>query len=239
MPAAPRSATISAVTDTAHLALLFSAELLVPTPDAPVTPGTCEVVAPEQLIVTMHEDELGLAFPAFTTPEAFLRWRPEGGACALRPGRAVAELAAIDEGGRLIVDPGSPDAVAVPTEALRAALQWEAAGVELEAMGGGGQVLVAASSDALVSEVAAAVAHVVRARAFVVAAHLVVIDDGSGAPGRCVALRLADGTDPADVMPELVEAVADAAPEAAGLNFTVVAGQLADSVAATGMDLLA
>lgn len=223
----------------ARFATLLDVELLVPTPDPPSVAGACEVVEPEQLLVAMHEDDLGLAFPAFTSAEAFLRWQPAGGIVARRLGRVIGELAAIDEQGRVVIDAGSSDELVVGSSELRSILVADAVGADPAAGEATGHVLVAASSDPLDAATAAAVGGALRSEPAVLAAHLVVIDDGSGGPGRCIALELLEGVDPAEVMPSIVEAVADAAPSAASLTFTVVAGELAAAVAASGSDLLA
>ena len=224
--------------DRAGLVALLDGELLVPTPDPPSTSGACEVVEPEQLVVAMHEDEVGLAFPAFTSSEAFLRWQPDGGVCAARAGWVVAELAAVDAEGRLAIDPGSPDARLVPVAELAPLLDARSVGADPAAVGGG-SYLVAASSEPLADEVAAVVGTVLRAAPSVEAAHLVVLDDGTGSPGRCLAVRLVEGTDPAAVMPGLVEAIAASTDAAAGLTFVVEPAALRPAIEASGTDLLA
>ncbi|MEZ5183109.1 MAG: SseB family protein [Acidimicrobiales bacterium] len=226
------------MTDRARLVALLGGDLLVPTPDPPSVPGGCEVVEPEQLVVAMHEDEAGLALPAFTSGEALLRWRPEGGVCAARDGWAVAELAAVDAEGRLAIDPGSPDELLVPVLELVPLLQARSVGAD-PATVGASPYLVAASSEPLPAEVADALRTVLADGPEVEGAHLVLIDDGGGSPGRCVAVRLVEGTDPATAMPALVDAVAAATSGAAGLPFVVEPAALRSAIEASGTDLLA
>jgi hypothetical protein len=238
--AADRSAdaTRADAGDRARLVGLLDGELLVPTPDPPSTAGACEVVEPEQLVVALHEDEVGLAFPAFTSPEALLRWQPDGGTCATRAGWAVAELAAVDAEGRLAIDPGSPDALLVPVAELVPLLEAQAVGADPAAVGGG-SYLVAASSEPLTDDVAAVIRTVLLAAPAVQAAHLVVLDDGTGSPGRCLAVRLVDSTDPAAVMPGIVEAIAASTDDAGGLTFVLEPPALRAAIEASGTDLLA
>ncbi|MFN8016521.1 MAG: SseB family protein [Acidimicrobiales bacterium] len=235
---------------------LLDATVLVPTPDPPSLAGTVELVVLDVVTAALHEDEAGLAFPAFTSREAVLRWRPEGAVCVERPGRWAVELAAVGPDGRLAVDPGSPRAVLLGAAELAAVLAGGAGdGGDPGGPGGPGDpgdlaggspagigVLVASPAVGLADDVAAAVSAAVAAEPAATSARHVVVDQGDGTPGPCVAVAFDEqvGADQvAAAMGRIVAGVAARTSAAAGLTFIVAAGELRPLVDGSGSEVWA
>ena len=227
--------------DLAAARAVLDGTVLVPTPDAPSQPGTVAVEARDVVTAALHEDDDGLAFAAFTSPDAVLRWRPEGAVCVERPARWAAELAAVDPAGRLAIDPGSADAVVLGPADLASLLLG---GAEEDGGAGAGapQVLVASPSVPLGPEVSAAVAVAVAAEPAATSARHVVVDQGDGTPGPCVAVAFDPDAAPEAVgaaMARIVAGVADRSADAAGLTFVVSEGPLRPSLDAAGTEVWA
>lgn len=214
--------------DPERLQQLLAAVLLVPTPDEPVEPGRWTVEPVEVLSVLMVEEADGLAMPGFTSLEALSRWRPDGGTCAERDATWLLGVASADPEGRVLIDPGSPDALVLEPGVVAALAAGQVPG-QISGQGPGegevaASVLVATPSEPLEPAVQDAVAAALADEPLVASARLLIVDDGSGEQPLVVMVDLGD-QDPAVVdgaMQRIVAAIAARTDQAAGLRFSVV-----------------
>jgi SseB protein N-terminal domain len=90
--------------------LLLDTRLVVATRDAAGEPGRRTVGAGEHLDLLTLEGERGQGrvLPVFTSLDTLLAWRPGGGGYLILPGRPLFELAAANDTGGIVIDPGSP-----------------------------------------------------------------------------------------------------------------------------------
>lgn len=88
--------------------LLLDSTVIVATPDTGGTPGIRTAEAGEQLSLVTFRDGDETVLPVFTSAPAVLAWRPGGTAITAMPTRALLEMAASADTGKIVIDPGSP-----------------------------------------------------------------------------------------------------------------------------------
>jgi hypothetical protein len=102
--------------------LLLDTRLVVATRQAAGEPGRRTVGAGEHLDLLTLEGERGQGrvLPVFTSLETLLAWRPGGGGYLILPGRSLFELAAANDSGGIVIDPGSPTRGTIVRQELEA-----------------------------------------------------------------------------------------------------------------------
>lgn len=200
-------------------ARLIGTVLLAATPDEPEVAGEWTLVERDVLSVVMEEDADGLLTPLFTSADALVQWRPDGGCCVERDAAWHFGVASSDPSGRVVIDPGSPSAMVLGPAEVAALAEGRS---PAEA---GGAMLIATPIDPLPGPVDEAVRAALAAEDGVRSARLFLVDQTGEGPQPMVFVELVDdvaGGAVNEVMGRVIEGIAARTEDAGGLTFGLV-----------------